>query len=482
MSEVEFRRGAVLRRVVAGELTLKDAAVLLEVSYRQARRIFKRYGAEGSKGLVHRNVGRRSNRAIPAEYREHVLGLVRQHYSGPAERGPGQRLGPTLVAEHLFSDHGLLVPVSTLSRWMRSEDLWGMVRKTKTRHRRRPRKAHFGELVQMDGSFHDWFEGRGPRACVMTMVDDATGRTMLRFDAEETTWAAAEILRRWIGSYGVPRALYTDWKNVYLRALTSNELARGEVPVTQFGRMCEKLGIRLIGASSPQAKGRVERGHGTHQDRLIKKLRLHGISDYERANAYVEGEYEREHNARFSVAAASAVDYHTPRGAREKRRLADDAVFCMETKRVVGRDYVVQYGTRALQLEHRARGRVPVKSRVLLRETREGALSVVHVGADGGEHQLRWTEAPCRARRDRAALVALPSPALAPEQAPPAAAAVAPAPAPAPAPARGTGGHARTTRARPAADHPWNVQHRRWVEQAMQRKAVRERTGAGSPA
>jgi hypothetical protein len=457
---VEFRRGAVLRRVEAGELTIKDATPLLGVSYRQAKRIFKRYCAEGSKGLVHRNAGRTSNRAIPTEYREHVLAIVRQHYSGSAERGPGQRLGPTLVAEHLWSDHGLLIPVSTLSRWMRSEDLWGTVRKSKSRHKRRERKAHFGELVQLDGSFHDWFEGRGPRACVMTMVDDATGRTMLRFDAEETIWAAAEILRRWIGSYGVPRALCTDWKNVYLRAPTSNELARGEMPVTQFGRMCEKLGIKLIGASSPQAKGRVERGHGTHQDRLVKKLRLRGISDYERANAYVEGEYEAEHNARFSVVAASAVDYHTPRGAREKRRLPDDAVFCMETKRVVGRDYVVQYAGRALQLERRARGRVPVKSRVLVRETREGSVSVVHVGADGGEHVLRWTEAPPRTARDRAALAALPSPVLA--------SALAADSAPG----------ARATRVRPAADHPWNVQHRRWVEQALQRKAVREEARA----
>jgi hypothetical protein len=221
--------------------------------------------------------------------------------------------------------------------------------------------------------------------------------------------------------------------------------------------MCEKLGIKLIGASSPQAKGRVERGHGTHQDRLVKKLRLRGISDYERANAYVEGEYEREHNARYSVAAASAVDYHTLRGTREKRRLPDDAVFCMETKRVVGRDYVVQYGTRALQLEHRSRGRVPVKSRVLVRETRSGSVSVVHVGADGGEHVLRWTEAPRRTPRDRAAAAALPSPVLA---------------------ADGAQSTARGARARPAADHPWHAQHRRWAEQAIERKAMREETRA----
>jgi len=199
---------------------------------------------------------------------------------------------------------------------------------------------HFGELVQLDGSFHEWFEDRGPRACAMTMVDDATGRTQLRFGAEETIWAAAGILQRWIARYGVPRALYTDWKNLYLRAPTTNERARGDVPLTQFGRMCTKLGILLIGAASPQAKGRVERGHGTHQDRLIKKLRLKGIHDIAAANAYVEAEYLAAHNTRFAVAPASPVDHHE---VRNRQRWADADVFCLETTRLVGNDHVIQY-------------------------------------------------------------------------------------------------------------------------------------------
>jgi hypothetical protein len=164
----------------------------------------------------------------------------------------------------------------------------------------------------------------------MTMVDDATGRTLLRFGAEETTWAAADLLRAWIDAYGVPAALYADWKNVYQRAPTTNERARGDTPLTQFGRMCTKLGITLIGASSPQAKGRVERGHGTHQDRLIKKLRLKHISDVTAANAYVTTEYLPEHNARFAIAPAHAVDHHRP---RDRRRWADADVFCLETTR-----------------------------------------------------------------------------------------------------------------------------------------------------
>src|SRR5688572_4323358 len=362
MSDREFVRAAILRRVLAGELSVREATPLLGVSYRQAKRLVGRYRAHGRKGLVHGNAGRRSNRAVPAVHRAAVVALVREQYGGGSARGPGQRLGPTLAAEHLWSDHGILVPVTSLTRWMREAGLWSRVRRARPRHARRERKAHVGELVQLDGSFHDWFEGRGPRACVMTMIDDATGRTLLRFGQEETIWAAANLLRAWIAAYGVPRAIYADWKNVYQRAPTLNERARGETPVTHFGRMCAKLGITLIGAATPQAKGRVERGHGTHQDRLIKKLRLRDISDIAAANAYVTREYLPAHNARFALAPASAVEYHVP---RDRRRLDAD-IFCLESPRIVAPDHVVQYDGQSLQLAAKLRGRVPVKSKVLV--------------------------------------------------------------------------------------------------------------------
>ena len=175
---------------------------------------------------------------------------------------------------------------------------------------RRERKAHFGELVQLDGSFHLWYEARAPRGCLMNLVDDATGRTLARLGAEETIWAAVDVLRRWIEAYGVPLALYTDWKNVYVRAPNAEEQATGAVPLTQFGRMCAALGIQIIAASSPQAKGRVERNHGTHQDRLVKKLRRLEIADATAANTFLEQTYLPEHNRRFAVAPASAEDFH----------------------------------------------------------------------------------------------------------------------------------------------------------------------------
>ena len=455
MSDREFVRAAVLRRVIAGELSVREATPLLGVSYRQAKRLVARYRAHGRKGLIHGNTGRRSNRAVPEAHRAAVVALVREQYGGGSARGPGQRLGPTLAVEHLWSDHGILVPVTSLTRWMREAGLWSRVRRARPRHARRERKAHFGELVQLDGSFHDWFEGRGPRACVMTMVDDATGRTLLRVGAEETTWAAAGVLRAWIAAYGVPRALYTDWKNVYQRAPATNELACGEAPVTQFGRMCQKLGITLIGAASPQAKGRVERGHGTHQDRLIKKLRLRGIADCVAANAFVEHEYLVAHNARFAVAPASPVDYHRP---RHRQRWADGDVFCLESTRIVGNDYVVQYGRQALQLDRRARGRVPPKSRVIVREREDGVIRVVQVARDGRERVLAWTPAAPRAARP-------------PAPASPARPAVSPTPTSGLTPARAP--------VKPAADHPWRRDQRRWMEAALRRREAKQARDAG---
>ena len=140
--------------------------------------------------------------------------------------------------------------------------------------------------MQLDGSFHDWLEGRGLDGCLMNMVDDASGDTLARLGGEETIWTAAGVLRAWVKKYGVPVALYTDWKNVYVREASRKEQMQGVVPVTQFGQMCQRLGIRIIAANSPQAKGRVERNHGTHQDRLVKKMRLKKIKTHEEANRF----------------------------------------------------------------------------------------------------------------------------------------------------------------------------------------------------
>ena len=269
MSTRELTRAGVLARVAAGTLSLRSAAAMTGVSYRQAKRLYRRYRAEGARGLKHRSAGRRSNAARDEAERADILALVRQKYSGPVEA----RFGPTLAAEHLASEDGVHVHHDTLRRWMLAAGLWSQARTRSPHRRRRERKAHRGELVQLDGSLHRWFEARGPAACLLTLVDDATGTTLGQFSAQETIWAAVGVLRAWLVADGVPRALYTDWKNVYVRVPNAKERETGAAPLTQFGRMCATLGIQIIPASSPQAKGRIERNHGTHQDRLVKKLR-----------------------------------------------------------------------------------------------------------------------------------------------------------------------------------------------------------------
>lgn len=427
MSRKEFQRGAVLGQVASGALKLKEASLRLGLSYRQAKRVYQRFREEGSGGLVHRSVGRASNHARCVEERERVVALVRENYGGERERGPGQRFGPTLAGQHLGEDHGIEIPMTTLRDWMLQAGLWSRVRRSRRGPKRRDRRTHFGELVQLDGSFHDWFEGRGARAgersCVMNMVDDATGETLLRFGDQETTWAAADVLRTWIDKYGIPRALYTDWKNVYKREPTSQEEAAGDPGHTQFGRMCAKLGIEIIAAGTPQAKGRVERSNGTQQDRLIKKMRLLGISEDGAANAYCESTYLPQHNARYAVLPASPIDYHLPRDPA----LRDEDVFCLEHTRTVGNDFVVQFRKQGLQLDRAARGRVPAGSRVIVREGRVGSLRVIHVGRRGSERECRWTPAAPRATKPRAE-------------------AARPSARPTP--------HAQQ---RPSPDHPWRV-------------------------
>ena len=259
---------------------------------------------------------------------------------------------------------------------MLAEGLWSRERKRRTHRRRRERKEHFGELVQMDGSFHAWLEERGPEGCLIDMIDDATNTTWAQLGEQETIWAVADTLRVWIERNGVPLALYVDWKNLYKRPATPGERLRGEEPITQFGRMCAKLDIAVIAASSPQAKGRVERVHGTHQDRLVKKLRRKEISSHEHANVYLERDYLPEHNRRFARAAASPEDYHR----RAPRAAELDRVFRLESERTISEDWVVRYDNRFFQLEPQSRHYAPAQGKVLVCEGRYGNIAIEYRG------------------------------------------------------------------------------------------------------
>src|SRR3974390_797557 len=400
MSKRELARVEVLARVRSKQLRVVDAHRLLGVSYRQAKRLWKRYREEGAAGLQHRSAGRPSNHGHKKKFRQKVLQLVREKYGGAV----GERFGPTLAAEHLAAEDGLPVDAETLRRWMLAEGLWGRERRRRRHRRRRDRKEHFGEMVQMDGSFHAWLEDRGPEGCLIDMVDDASNKAWAQLGEQETIWAVADALRAWIERYGVPLALYVDWKNLYKRPrgtrgarvgvdgdwknlykrpANAGERKRGEEPVTQFGRMCGKLGITLIAANSPQAKGGVERQHGTHQDRLVKKLRRRGIYSYEGSNVFLEREYLPEHNQRFGRCAARPEDYH-----RKAPCAAElDRIFRLESERTVSDDWVVRYDNRFFQLEPQSGHIVPARSKVWVCEGRYGRMSI-----ESGGRAFRWRE------------------------------------------------------------------------------------------
>jgi transposase len=334
MSQRERSRLVMMTRVREKAMTIREASEMVGVSYRQGRRIYKRYREEGDRGLTHRNRGQPSNRSKPDELKRGVLALYRERYWD---------FGPTLAAEKLEERDGYELDHETLRRWLLAAGLWKRQRKRAKHRQQRERKAHFGELVQIDGSHHQWFEDRGDEECLMDMVDDATGKTLALLSEEETTAAAMKVLWAWVKKYGIPKALYVDWKNVYItkREPTVEEQLAGELPLTQFGRACQKLGIEILPASSAQAKGRVERKHGVYQDRCVKEPRLTGIEDIEEGNQCLCG-FVESLNVKFAVEPRSSADFHRPVPQDMDLR----TVFCREELRTVGNDRVVRYKNR----------------------------------------------------------------------------------------------------------------------------------------
>jgi transposase len=345
MSQRERERLKVFERVKRGELQQLEAAEICELSYRQTRRLYQRYREFGDRGVVHRGRGRPSNRQYGAEFRAAVLGRYQERYPD---------FGPTLAAEKLALD-GYVLDHETLRGWLLKAKLWRKRRKRAKHRSWRERRAHFGELVQLDGSHHQWFEKRAPKSCLMNMVDDATSTTQSLFAAEETSFAAMELLWQWIERYGIPRALYTDRKNVYVVDEQTRQRAAdsGEEALTQFGRACKELGITIIKAYSPEAKGRVERSHGTYQDRLVKELRLAGIETIAGSNELLP-QFCQQLNQKFAVAARAAADYH-----RSAKGYDLAAIFCYQEERTITADWVVRFENQFYQLAPRRKGQSP---------------------------------------------------------------------------------------------------------------------------
>ena len=365
MSIKERRRLAVLEQVRSGHLTVAAAGALLGISERQVRRVWARFRAEGDAGLVHRLRGRPGNRGRDPSVRERAVALYREHYGD---------FGCTLACEYLAARHGVRVADQTLRRWLEAAHLWRRRRKRPVKRRRRERRGCFGELVQIDGSHHDWFEGRAACGVLMVMIDDATSWTEARFFEAETTEAAMTLLRLWSLAHGLPLELYPDQDSIYRingKSADALEARTGQRPLTQFGRAMAELDVKLTCARSPQAKGRVERMNSTLQDRLIKALRIEGISDLASANAYLASTFLPQLNGRFTVEPTRAADVHRPTTAREL-----DAALCTKDQRTVSRDQCVRWEGRILQLHPAARTPSLCGKRVQVRRELDGTLSV----------------------------------------------------------------------------------------------------------
>jgi transposase len=345
MNLKERDRLALFSRIKDGQMTLMEASRRLGLSYRQVKRLFRRYRQAGDAGLVHGLRGRVSNnRPLTDARRDRAIDLYRSHYPG---------FGPTLAAEQMNERNGLAVDHETLRGWLVAAGLWKPRRDKRRRHPRRPRKACFGELVQQDGSDHAWFGDAYGRCTLMVMIDDATGHTAARFFEAETTHAAMTIFRQWVIDHGLPRALYPDRHSIYRRNdAQADQIAdrTGKRPLTRFGEAMAELAVELICAGSPQAKGRVERMNGTLQDRLVKLLALEGITTIDAANAYLRQTFGPMHNARFAVEPTDDQDAHRPAPPEGFPQVLDAALCPVRERRVVDKAGCVSWQGRCFEL------------------------------------------------------------------------------------------------------------------------------------
>lgn len=331
MREKEIRRYHIIQKVISKELTQREASGLLSLSERQIRRAVRRISEEGEWGVIHRSRGQPSNRQMSPAFKAKVIDLYRQNYPD---------FGPTLANEKLAERDGLCISTQTLRNWLVEAGLWEKRRKRKTYRQWRRRRECVGEMVQMDGSHHDWLEGRGPALVLMSYIDDATSWLFAHFYDYEGTLPAMESFKRYSKRNGLPASVYLDKHTTYKSPAkpTIEELLKGQKPKSQFERALGELGVEVIHAHSPQAKGRIERAFRTLQDRLIKEMRLKGVCTKVEANRFL-GSYLGGFNRRFSVAAAKTGNLHraVPAGVDL------DAVLSIQTKRVLRKDWTVAY-------------------------------------------------------------------------------------------------------------------------------------------
>lgn len=316
MSQKELDRVKILNHLAEDHLTISEAEELLSISNRQLYRLIAIHREKGDKGLIHKLRGKNSNRGYAETIKEKVISIYRSRYSD---------YGPTLFCEKLLEYHNLQLSHETVRLWLREAAITTGIRKKRPHRKRRERRSGYGELLQFDGSPHDWFEGRGAECCLLHAVDDATSRVYLRFAPSENSQDAMQIMWEYVQLNGVPRALYTDHGSVFY----------AEKGVTDFTRAMMELGCKPIFAKSPQAKGRVERGNKTFQDRLIKAMREKRIATIGEANKFLKEEFIEKHNEKFAVN-QEAADVHY---ALTEKKLEN--IFCYKTTRNVRNDFTI---------------------------------------------------------------------------------------------------------------------------------------------
>ena len=325
MSQKEIDRLQIIKKIETKEIKVEQGAELIGISPRQTYRVLKKVKEEGSKGIIHKLRGKNSNRGYPKELKNKVISIYRSNYSD---------YGPTLFSEELVKNHNISLDHETIRRWLREKAITTSMRKKRPHRRKRERRSCFGELLQFDGSHHDWFEGRGAECCLLNCVDDSTGKIHLRFAVSENTHDVLLTLWEYVKKYGIPRSIYTDRYNIY----------KAEGKLTDFGRAMKELNIETIYAHSPQAKGRVERVNRTLQDRLIKALRQEGISNIAEANRYVQKKFIKEYNSKFAVN-PEVADIHRQADGYDLRN-----IFCYKTYRRVRNDYTINLAGGYIQL------------------------------------------------------------------------------------------------------------------------------------
>lgn len=349
----ELRALHVIHKAIDKVITQKDASETINLSERQVRRKVKRIREEGDKGIIHRARGRVSNRTTPDRIKSKVLTLFKDKYPD---------FGPTLASEKLFERDKIKVNDETLRLWLIDEAIPYKKRKSRPHRQWRERKEYYGQMVQMDGSEHDWFEGRGPYCVLMGYTDDATGKPFGRFYEYEGTIPAMDSFKRYIKKRGIPLSVYLDMHSTYksTKKQTIEDELKNQEALSQFGRALKELGVELIYAHSAPAKGRIERLFNTFQDRLIKEMRLENICTIDKANDFLDY-YLPIYAKRFAVKASKTDDLHRamPKG------IDLDRILCIKTERTLRKDFTVAHNKKLYQILDNMRAKkVMVEERV----------------------------------------------------------------------------------------------------------------------